>query len=54
MERRGEALFDAALSLWEPYVASILKALDEMPAEVEVDLPLLVRLHPTHSSSCPF
>lgn len=44
LERRGETLFDAALSLWEPYVASILKALDGMPAEMEVDLPLLVRL----------
>eukprot|EP00752_Nemacystus_decipiens_P012187 g10805.t1 len=41
LERRGEALIDVALSLWEPYVASILKALDGMPAEVEVDLPLL-------------
>ena len=47
LERRGEALFDAALSLWEPYVASMLKALDGMPAEAEVDVPLLVRLHPT-------
>eukprot|EP00903_Cladosiphon_okamuranus_P012352 g11581.t1 len=41
LERRREALFDAAVSLWEPYVASILKALDGMPAEAEVELTLL-------------
>lgn len=44
LERRGEALLDAALSVWEPYATSLLKVLDDMPAETEVDLPLLVRM----------
>lgn len=52
LERRGEAVLDAALSLWEPYVVSILKALDGMPAEAEVDLPLLVRAT-TQKPRCP-
>ncbi|CAN0183838.1 unnamed protein product, partial [Pylaiella littoralis] len=41
LERRGEALLEAAMSLWEPYVASILRALDSMPGKAEVDLSLL-------------
>lgn len=30
------------MSLWEPYVEKILKALDTMPGEAEVDSVLLV------------
>lgn len=44
LERRGEALLEAAMSLWEPYVASILRALDSMPGKAEVDLSLLVKI----------
>ncbi|CAM9135050.1 unnamed protein product [Scytosiphon promiscuus] len=40
-ERRGEAVLDAALFLWEPYMADILKALDSMPGEAEIDTALL-------------
>lgn len=36
-------MLDAATSAWEPYVSSILAALDTMPAEAEIDLSLLVR-----------
>ncbi|CAM9247576.1 unnamed protein product, partial [Ectocarpus fasciculatus] len=41
LESRGEALLDATMSLWEPYVASILQGLDDLPGEAEIDLPLL-------------
>lgn len=53
LERRGEALLDAALSLWEPYLTSILAALDGMPAEAEVDLTLLVRATTPHTLTTP-
>ncbi|CAB1113909.1 unnamed protein product [Ectocarpus sp. CCAP 1310/34] len=41
LESRGEALLDATMLLWEPYVASILEGLDGLPGEAEIDLPLL-------------
>ncbi|CAM9209213.1 unnamed protein product [Ectocarpus sp. 4 AP-2014] len=41
LESRGEALLGAMMSLWEPYVASILEGLDSLPGEAEIDLPLL-------------
>lgn len=44
LEIRGETVLDATLSLWEPYANSLLRVLDDMPAESEVDVSLLVRL----------
>lgn len=38
------------MSLWEPYVTSILGALDGMPGEAEVDLSLLVSVQSLQQS----
>lgn len=43
LERRGDLILCAITSMWEPYMTSILRALDGMPGEEEVDRALLVR-----------
>lgn len=43
LERRGDSVLEATMSVWEPYVSKILHALDGMPGEAEVDRSLLVR-----------
>lgn len=43
LEKRGDAALEAAMSVWKEYMVAILKALDEMPGEAEVERPLVVR-----------
>lgn len=42
LEKRGEAALGAAMSVWKEYLVAILRALDEMPGEAEVERPLVV------------
>lgn len=37
-------MLDAAMSVWEPYLKTILRALDLMPMGVDIDRSLLVRV----------
>lgn len=42
LEKRGEAALEAAMSVWKEYLVAILRALDDMPGEAEVERPLVV------------
>lgn len=44
LERRGDFILDAAMAAWTPYVKEILRALDLLPADEEIERALLVRL----------
>lgn len=42
LEKRGEAALEAAMSIWKEYLVAILRAIDDMPGEAEVERPLVV------------